>query len=154
MFQFTCPSRSTTPRLILLSGCPKVSIHVPLAEHDAELEETAKRKCVSIHVPLAEHDRIRGDLRNPSRRFNSRAPRGARRPSWRRQRRSSRFNSRAPRGARLHGRVFAMGGKLFQFTCPSRSTTWQISLCLSPQKVSIHVPLAEHDGCSPRGLNT
>ena len=55
------------------------------------------------------------------------------------------FNSRAPRGARphAHGRYQADNG--FQFTCPSRSTTYgQISLD-NEDIVSIHVPLAEHD---------
>ena len=34
----------------------QVSIHVPLAEHDALLETMENAWQVSIHVPLAEHD--------------------------------------------------------------------------------------------------
>ena len=55
-FQFTCPSRSTTripPGEITV---PLVSIHVPLAEHDAGPRPFSAGKKVSIHVPLAEHD--------------------------------------------------------------------------------------------------
>ena len=34
---------------------------------------------------------------------------------------------------------------LFQFTCPSRSTTRYIADIKDGEDVSIHVPLAEHD---------
>ena len=34
----------------------------------------------------------------------------------------------------------------FQFTCPSRSTTQPAAGRVSERGVSIHVPLAEHDG--------
>ena len=78
-FQFTCPSRSTTHVLGLNFLQLSVSIHVPLAEHDRRTSRAFRRP----------------------RRFNSRAPRGARRA----------MNTR--RGNRIR----------FQFTCPSRSTT-------------------------------
>ena len=78
-FQFTCPSRSTTRSLThgagSLSGfqftCPSRST-------------TPDRTCsqipdaVSIHVPLAEHDAASGSLSTTGAGFNSRAPRGAR----------------------------------------------------------------------------
>ena len=56
MFQFTCPSRSTTLVQTLFLSIGDVSIHVPLAEHDGS--ELIKKYSggVSIHVPLAEHD--------------------------------------------------------------------------------------------------
>ena len=57
MFQFTCPSRSTTGRDLTTLENAIVSIHVPLAEHDELCPETADALKVSIHVPLAEHDR-------------------------------------------------------------------------------------------------
>ena len=56
-FQFTCPSRSTTPRRQTLTDMCPVSIHVPLAEHDlTPTPPTSPTSPVSIHVPLAEHD--------------------------------------------------------------------------------------------------
>ena len=55
-FQFTCPSRSTTSHKICACGIPKVSIHVPLAEHDVRYCCSFNGIRVSIHVPLAEHD--------------------------------------------------------------------------------------------------
>ena len=63
------------------------------------------------------------------------------------------FNSRAPRGARLQEQCPACHAAQFQFTCPSRSTTQVRQDLPVPKKVSIHVPLAEHDapsGRSPR----
>ena len=56
-FQFTCPSRSTTPVIRKRIKTPIVSIHVPLAEHDLIFFSIATASAVSIHVPLAEHDR-------------------------------------------------------------------------------------------------
>ena len=56
MFQFTCPSRSTTCVSAKLMRSVSVSIHVPLAEHDFFLVRLPAGVEVSIHVPLAEHD--------------------------------------------------------------------------------------------------
>ena len=56
LFQFTCPSRSTTFAFGVPAAIFRVSIHVPLAEHDGSSEEQAGEPEVSIHVPLAEHD--------------------------------------------------------------------------------------------------
>ena len=78
-FQFTCPSRSTT----CAGGLDGVY------------------SLVSIHVPLAEHDHSHLIWKSPPLRFNSRAPRGARRQRTPAHSPPSRFNSRTPRGARL-----------------------------------------------------
>ena len=105
-FQFTCPSRSTTLDFTGLSHFFGVSIHVPLAEHDAPRRAhnlptlvsihvpLAEHDCggcqplepvsVSIHVPLAEHDKTSCPARPSSTSFNSRAPR---------DRKSTRLNS-------------------------------------------------------------
>ena len=79
---------------------------------------------VSIHVPLAEHDRGASSGRH-----------------W-----QGRFNSRAPRGARPATRQRPPSPSTFQFTCPSRSTTNGVNHLRINSVVSIHVPLAEHDG--------
>ena len=52
---------------------------MPLAEHDDESLKIKNIKAVSIHVPLAEHDPGRNIPTAEYPRFNSRAPRGARR---------------------------------------------------------------------------
>jgi len=56
LFQFTCPSRSTTALLRAVTSPRDVSIHVPLAEHDFMRVSSWHKPKVSIHVPLAEHD--------------------------------------------------------------------------------------------------
>ena len=55
-----------------------VSIHVPLAEHDASDRIFLNLLNVSIHVPLAEHDGSLSTTGAGAYCFNSRAPRGAR----------------------------------------------------------------------------
>ena len=139
-FQFTCPSRSTTLFLCFIRNFLKVSIHVPLAEHDWwGLVQTADKK-VSIHVPLAEHDRgqlpsqadflvsihvplaehdlpaMRGHLCAAG--FNSRAPRGARPGFSGSAGRDKCFNSRAPRGARQLRRCGQVLGTSFNSRAP------------------------------------
>ena len=100
-----------------------VSIHVPLAEHDFTLPIVPLSGLVSIHVPLAEHDGRTVDMGRRLLSFNSRAPRGAR---------------RTPPSSRT-------SPLLFQFTYPSRSTTYCDTDSIKFLNVSIHVPLAEHD---------
>ena len=78
-FQFTCPSRSTTNPTLIADRITVVSIHVPLAEHDVMIVDGSKHFEVSIHVPLAEHDMALPLTSTTTSRFNSRAPRGARR---------------------------------------------------------------------------
>jgi len=100
-FQFTCPSRSTTkPRT-----------------------EPPRPPSVSIHVPLAEHDH--------------------RRPH--RQRLPQRFNSRAPRGARRTKASYYIDRLIVSIHVPLAEHDGvgsHYGLC---DHVSIHVPLAEHD---------
>ena len=123
----------------------RVSIHVPLAEHDDPAAAPAEDEDVSIHVPLAEHDPVLSVIPQPNYSFNSRAPRGARHAALRRRQREFCFNSRAPRGARPGVENTAETPRKFQFTCPSRSTTRPVAPVDSFRLVSIHVPLAEHD---------
>ena len=78
-------------------------------------------------------------------RFNSRAPRGARPAQSALMCLSSGFNSRAPRGARRPWPCASENFVQFQFTCPSRSTTFFPDIMSLNASVSIHVPLAEHD---------
>ena len=154
---------------LLLSGHHAlVSIHVPLAEHDfflvamigsyigfnsraprgarlVKLNVIFRHALVSIHVPLAEHDCCSRPRSQRPCRFNSRAPRGARPGSKHQGLIRWRFNSRAPRGARPEFLLSLTGAVLFQFTCPSRSTTGVPPEPHWCSLVSIHVPLAEHD---------
>ena len=142
---------------------------MPLAEHDSGQSRPWLLREVSIHVPLAEHDSMGQRRQEAEGCFNSRAPRGARRTAIffdSQEYRVSihvplaehdsstcsagagraRFNSRAPRGARL-GLVPRCDEVIpFQFTCPSRSTTALLCAPTAFDGVSIHVPLAEHDG--------
>ena len=144
-FQFTCPSRSTTHAERPWSPEAQVSIHVPLAEHDMFAAFTSDFIKVSIHVPLAEHDGNTINKNCPYFGFNSRAPRGARLAGAGVNPAHECFNSRAPRGARRTSMVSAMSLIQFQFTCPSRSTTFSSCKQDISRIVSIHVPLAEHD---------
>ena len=188
-FQFTCPSRSTTPQGARLYSLGIVSIHVPLAEHDCCLRlPSLQSVSFNSRAPRGARRGAAGSSDRPAgfqftcpsrsttppvrmfhveRRFNSRAPRGARPGSGKETAVDARFNSRAPRGARpvfclidLNDLCFnsraprgarhlidaaLSGGGLFQFTCPSRSTTPLRAQCIDCNRVSIHVPLAEHD---------
>ena len=115
-------------------------------------------------------------------RFNSRAPRGARRAPYTPARYFGSFNSRAPRGARQAVRQSAASVILFQFTRPAWGATpvpldmeaWEMfqftrpawgatSRALqkpTPVGVSIHAPRVGRDGCSairarrPRRFNS
>ena len=124
-FQFTCPSRSTTLDFTGLSHFFGVSIHVPLAEHDAPRRAHNLPTLVSIHVPLAEHDcggcqplePVSVSIHVPLAEHDKTSCPA--RPS------STSFNSRAPRGAR-HCAPLTLVVRVY---------------------VSIHVPLAEHDLC-------
>ena len=73
---------------------------MPLAEHDRYYFVETVSLAVSIHVPLAEHDAVNLDGHGLLNGFNSRAPRGARPSKADSFRLFSSFNSRAPRGAR------------------------------------------------------
>ena len=146
-FQFTCPSRSTTDGLLLLCYLGAVSIHVPLAEHDA----------------------LRGRAKRGNKSFNSRAPRGARQTSAPSGYLTIVFQFTCPSRSTTSGRSDSSTASPFQFTCPSRSTTYRktktvsslqfqftcpsrsttvvtVIVIVAAVTVSIHVPLAEHDG--------
>ena len=168
MFQFTCPSRSTTPALAAARDSLAVSIHVPLAEHDVSTgvspppelsfqftcpsrsttiaaDEEFPLNQVSIHVPLAEHDQS-VPFQIPEGVVSIHVPlaehdvRKAAPVTY-----NGSFNSRAPRGARLLSQSALSFPFWFQFTCPSRSTTALVIASSAFLAVSIHVPLAEHD---------
>ena len=144
-FQFTCPSRSTTTARQLSTPPLRFQFTCPSRSTTVEAVSRERLPDVSIHVPLAEHDLIGVDYLPAVNRFNSRAPRGARRTGRTHGSGSGSFNSRAPRGARPRYGAGAAASRRFQFTCPSRSTTfWQMPARVSGE-VSIHVPLAEHD---------
>ena len=122
-FQFTCPSRSTTG----------VSRGVgELLGFNSRAPRGARRNC---HGGLWSTSGFQFTC--PSRSTTSRSCSRGRRPL--------RFNSRAPRGARRRWPREAHGLPVFQFTCPSRSTTLLVMILASRGRVSIHVPLAEHD---------
>ena len=166
-FQFTCPSRSTTtvsskahvPRRFQFT-CPSRSTTL-----DRPLHKRAD--IVSIHVPLAEHDALVRRRRMKLSGFNSRAPRGARRRIRRAPPRQQefqftcpsrsttpdrthvrvnpfRFNSRAPRGARLMTHCLPVSSSRFNSRAPRGARPLRLDL-VHEVEVSIHVPLAEHD---------
>ena len=123
-FQFTCPSRSTTEKRYRINSTVKVSIHVPLAEHDL------------LH-PV--------QLSSPGG-FNSRAPRGARQAACLQDVSKHMFQFTCPsRSTTPYRQCLAQHDSKFQFTCPSRSTTSDSQIHEGITWVSIHVPLAEHD---------
>ena len=129
-FQSTCPLRGTTTRwtsrdtrnLLFQSTCPlRGTTNKRRAEQDKE--------AISIHVPLAGHDS----------------------KGWENEYEIENFNPRAPCGAR---RTTAMtlepSAAKFQSTCPLRGTTMTSSTPLYINPISIHVPLAGHDGTGSR----
>ena len=144
-FQFTCPSRSTTSHVPSALRSERVSIHVPLAEHDGLLRGLQQQlPGFNSRAPRgARLSYVRPTIRFFS--FNSRAPRGARQGCAMNYGLPYSFNSRAPRGARRKREVQYGTATQFQFTCPSRSTTNPTLIADRITVVSIHVPLAEHD---------
>ena len=122
-FQFTCPSRSTTRIAFAVRESLLFQFTCPSRSTTRSVKYTGKHVMVSIHVPLAEHDR---------------ACQGQAHLHFG-------FNSRAPRGARQHMAERKAKKPVFQFTCPSRSTTSGGRDISADFFVSIHVSLAEHD---------
>ena len=119
---------------------------MPLAEHDLLQSLDFIGSLVSIHVPLAEHDVSMDDDSLVVQSFNSRAPRGARQDAGRHSGSDNRFNSRAPRGAR-RGVIYNI--KLpgsFNSRAPRGARPVKNGIFMWLSMVSIHVPLAEHDG--------
>ena len=124
LFQFTCPSRSTTQKIEENNMKFLVSIHVPLAEHDADIHAWLNGFEVSIHVPLAEHDSdLCSGRRTPAVSIHVPLAEHDKKPGAPGRMLFS-FNSRAPRGARQDPRRRRAPLCAFQFTCPSRSTTF------------------------------
>ena len=146
----------------------QISIHVPLAGHDLYAVARGRAADISIHVPLAGHDPCSKWFLDGHRNFNPRAPCGARHeinvfmsvninfnpraPCGARQLRHTgsqwfrHFNPRAPCGARRDGSVYVQCRNIFQSTCPLRGTTLLIPAYCTATVISIHVPLAGHDG--------
>ena len=124
LFQFTCPSRSTTTQLSLWHSWPEFQFTCPSRSTTLDFTGLSHFFGVSIHVPLAEHDGGCQPLEPVS--VSIHVPLAEHdktscpaRPS------STSFNSRAPRGAR-HCAPLTLVVRVY---------------------VSIHVPLAEHDLC-------
>ncbi len=153
-----------------------ISIHVPLAGHDARWDLRQGYQRISIHKPLAGHDGIGKRSRAEGIHFNPHAPCGARRALVVRYLRAGvisihvplaghdgrdhqdggyggYFNPRAPCGARpAFGIASAHTTPEFQSTCPLRGTTQATAQEAQAAAISIHVPLAGHDvsGAPPR----
>jgi len=126
-----------------------------------------KAVIVSIHAPRAGRDDLRGEGVDVGRSFNPRAPRGARRRPFGKNRLLQSFNPRAPRGARprmagasCFSRLFqstrpARGATLihprqagrvwFQSTRPARGATFPFGIAAVRPVVSIHAPRAGRD---------
>ena len=123
-FQFTCPSRSTTDADYQGYYRRQVSIHVPLAEHDGLGLLLLLCLLVSIHVPLAEHDRSKAMPLPLTFGFNSRAPRGARHAANIIEDEAEKFQFTCPSRSTTCCTSATISAPTFQFTCPSRSTTF------------------------------
>ena len=146
-----------------------ISIHVPLAGHDLHLSVSFQAVRISIHVPLAGHDLLPQFLLRKALNFNPRAPCGARQKAPSPRQSGQRFQSTCPlRGTtrsemlrHLKYRRFQSTCPLrgttqipfsliaiivFQSTCPLRGTTEEIKISCCGIRISIHVPLAGHDG--------
>ena len=120
LFQFTCPSRSTTTQLSLWHSWPEFQFTCPSRSTTLDFTGLSHFFGVSIHVPLAEHDGGR-IICQP----------------W--------FQFTCPSRSTTAAAASPLSLSAFQFTCPSRSTTKLHALPAPRQPVSIHVPLAEHD---------
>ena len=193
LFQSTCPLRGTTRVCItsLMSLMMIFQSTCPLRGTTRKAQRRrAAHKRISIHVPLAGHDATAKSFPDVHTDFNPRAPCGARQWSARWSEAAVYFNPRAPCGARqerqpdrrrapgisihvplaghddigfvraprrsisIHvplaghdgdGRQIPARGHGFQSTCPLRGTTSKLRKCFNPCCISIHVPLAGHD---------
>ena len=100
-----------------------VSIHAPRAGRDTPSAERHYVALVSIHAPRAGRDARCSAASHPHRRFNPRAPCGARLPLVGAAPSFLCFNPRAPCGARLCTGVIAFSSSQFQSTRPVRGAT-------------------------------
>ena len=168
-FQSTCPLRGTTGDGEGQQGHRPISIHVPLAGHDfVAPAPTVTAYYFNPRAPCgARHNRACKGKVSPN--FNPRAPCGARLAHSRLAKASTRhFNPRAPCGARRCHRYTSYTAMHFNPRAPCgarRQTCWgspsrcyfnprapcgarrSITACSnSGGSISIHVPLAGHDG--------
>ena len=144
-FQFTCPSRSTTKGKKGKNKKNRFQFTGPSRSTTAVLMAFVLGYEVSIHVPLAEHDATRSGASIRAGSFNSRAPRGARRLSRRPAPPTAGFNSRAPRGARRQAVTPVVRKSLVSIHVPLAEHDLGGAGVEFQALVSIHVPLAEHD---------
>ena len=110
-FQFTRPAWGATFTIVTSPPSGGVSIHAPRVGRDIGRRGRRSMYRVSIHAPRVGRDPGSGCLLWRVRSFNSRAPRGARRPRMDLCPRRDSFNSRAPRGAR-HKQPFVHADRL------------------------------------------
>ena len=111
-----------------------VSIHAPLAGRDITEHTAAQEHSVSG----ARHHRTH--RRAGAQRFNSRTPRGARLLSLGIMRSIPLFQFTCPSRSTTKGDGQSLPNNVFQFTCPSRSTTNDSPERVIIRIVSIHVP--------------
>ena len=101
---------------------------------------------VSIHAPRAGRDATSPPYRRLARQFQSTRPvRGATRTSSYPRRHHRRFNPRAPCGARLHMDAPVYVRNMFQSTRPVRGATFVVVVLNRDSCVSIHAPRAGRD---------
>ena len=102
-----------------------ISIHAPVRGATGYIGNDLTLLAVSIHAPRAGRDRVRGQSPRRTRRFNPRAPCGARPFSCPACRSRCCFNPHAPCGARRAHRHDHAWRHKFQSTRPMRSATWR-----------------------------
>ena len=150
-----------------------LSIHAPHVGRDASGRRHRARQGVSIHAPHVGRDSSRRAGSHVRRRFNPRAPRGARpkramyciRPEWFQSTRPTwgatatwdqaasstrRFNLRAPRGARRDEGRRHENGRKFQSTRPTWGATMSGASDDRRAVVSIHAPHVGRDPAPAR----
>ena len=153
-----------------LRGQGRISIHVPLAGHDKDIQRRSAGRAISIHVPLAGHDPRREYACCEYQQFQSTCPlrgttdstqliadsimqisihvplAGHDRQPVRRHERWENFNPRAPCGAR-HTRQQGSSGATTNFNprAPCGARLVQSKMLSWLGEISIHVPLAGHD---------
>jgi len=126
----------------------RVSIHAPRVGRDFLNTLTYTDVMVSIHAPRVGRDHLPSLPRSGRRRFNSRAPRGARPTARLSPTAARRFNSRAPRGARRSASPASLSISAFQFTRPAWGATAGRLEVEQDSAVSIHAPRVGRDGAS------
>ena len=100
---------------------------------------------VSIHAPRAGRDADQRTDEEARRRFNPRAPCGARLSQRTGRERRICFNPRAPCGARRRDKDGNVTYVMFQSTRPVRGATHPLVCLITSSGVSIHAPRAGRD---------